>query len=175
MRLLGPLVLADGTARHVPVAGTRLRVLLAALALQANTPVSADMLAEAVWDGARPAAPAVTLRSHIARLRRLLGPEADRVEACEPGYLIRLERGELDVARFEALSRQAGAAVRAGQWAQAAGPAATEALGLWRGAALADVASRLLRDRWCYTWNSCRCWRWTGGFRLTCMRVGMSS
>ena len=147
VRLLGPLVLADGTARHVPVAGTRLRVLLAALALQANTPVSADMLAEAVWDGARPAAPAVTLRSHIARLRRLLGPEADRVEACEPGYLIRLERGELDVARFEALCRDAGAAVRAGEWARTADTAA-RALELWRGTPLPDVPSQLLRDRW---------------------------
>jgi DNA-binding SARP family transcriptional activator/tetratricopeptide (TPR) repeat protein len=145
--LLGPLVLADRTGRHVPVAGPRLRVLLAALALQANTPVSTDMLAEAVWDGVPPPAAARTLRSHVARLRRLLGPEAGRVESCEPGYLIRVDPGDLDVARFEALCREAGAAVRAGEWARTADTAA-RALELWRGTPLADIPSRLIRDQW---------------------------
>ena len=145
--LLGPLVLADATGRSVEVAGSRLRVLLAALLLHPNTPVPADVLAEAVWDGAPPPGAARTLRSHIARLRRLLGPEAQRLEAREPGYLIRLEPAELDVAQFEALCRDAGVAFRAGEWASTA-DMTVRALGLWRGAPLADVPSQLLREQW---------------------------
>lgn len=38
--LLGPLVLADASGRPVKVAGPRLRVLLTALLLHANTPAT---------------------------------------------------------------------------------------------------------------------------------------
>ena len=48
---------------------------------------------------------------------------------------------------FEALTRQAGAAVRAGRWTEAA-RAAARALAPWRGEPLADVPSELLRHRW---------------------------
>jgi DNA-binding SARP family transcriptional activator/tetratricopeptide (TPR) repeat protein len=145
--LLGPLVLTDATGRSVRVAGPRLRVLLAALLLHANTPVSADMLAEAVWDGVPPPAAAQTLRSHIVRLRRVLGPEAGRVAARHPGYLIHVEPAELDVAQFEALCRDVDATLRVGEWARAVDTAA-RALKLWRGTPLADVPSQSLRDRW---------------------------
>jgi DNA-binding SARP family transcriptional activator/tetratricopeptide (TPR) repeat protein len=145
--LLGPLVLADATGSSVEVAGSRLRVLLAALLLHPNAPVPVGVLAEAVWDGAPPPGAARTLRSHITRLRRLLGPEAQRLVAREPGYLIRFEPAELDVAQFEALCRDAGAAFRAGDWATTADTTG-RALSLWRGAPLADVPSQLLRDQW---------------------------
>jgi DNA-binding SARP family transcriptional activator len=144
--LLGPLVLTDATGRALEVPGARLRVLLASLLLRANTPVSTDMLADLVWDGAVPPAAARTLRSHVARLRRLLDTEAHRVMAREPGYLICVEPAELDVAVFERLCHDAGVALRAGQWANAAG-AAGRALGLWRGEPLMDVPSQLLHEQ----------------------------
>jgi tetratricopeptide (TPR) repeat protein len=82
------------------------------------------------------------------RLRRRLDKRAAaRVVTRAPGYLIEVSDGELDASRFEALTRQAGAAVRADRWAEAALTAA-QALGLWRGAPLADIPSQLLRDRW---------------------------
>jgi DNA-binding SARP family transcriptional activator/tetratricopeptide (TPR) repeat protein len=143
--LLGALLLKDEDGGLVPVDGARLRVLLAALLLQAGTPVSAEMLAEAVWDGAPPPAAARTLRSHVGRLRRVLGPEAVRVVALEPGYLIRVEPAELDVFEFERLCQAAGAALREGAW-QPAADAAAEALGLWRGQPLLDIPSQVLRD-----------------------------
>jgi len=144
--LLGPLVVADAAGGRVEVSGQRLRVLLAALLLHANTPVSGEVLAVAVWDGAPGPAAVRTLRSHIARLRRLLGPEAGRVAAREPGYLIRAKPSELDVAVFEALCHDADTALRAGAWAEASGHA-TRALALWRGPALADVPSQPLYDQ----------------------------
>jgi DNA-binding SARP family transcriptional activator/tetratricopeptide (TPR) repeat protein len=146
--LLGTLVLADGAGDLVAVSGGRQRALLASLLLSANVPVSADALAEAVWDGSPPAGAAATLRSHVRRLRQALGPEvAARIRACEPGYLIFAGEPDLDVLGFEAGCREAGAARRAGRWADASVIAA-RALGLWRGTPLLDVPSQVLRDRY---------------------------
>jgi DNA-binding SARP family transcriptional activator len=52
--LLGPLLATDDAGVVVQLAGARLRVLLAALALSAGRPVAGDALAEFVWDGAPP-------------------------------------------------------------------------------------------------------------------------
>jgi DNA-binding SARP family transcriptional activator len=143
--LLGPL-LVRGADEAVPVAGSRLRVLLAALLLHADTPVSWEVLAEAVWDGAPPRGAARTLRSHIRRLRRALGTQAAaRIVASGPGYLMDVRPGELDVLEFEALCRESGDALRARSWNEAS-HAASRALALCRGEPLLDIPSQVLRD-----------------------------
>jgi DNA-binding SARP family transcriptional activator/tetratricopeptide (TPR) repeat protein len=144
--LLGPLVIVGDSGQQASLAGPRLRVLLTALLLRANTPVSAHALAEAVWDGKLPPAAMETLRSYVRRLRRALGPQGGAlIEARDPGYLIRLSGAELDVLEFETLCREAAAARRAAAWSLAS-DAATRALELWRGPPLLDVPSRLLHD-----------------------------
>ena len=143
--LLGPLIVADSAGDPVAIAGRRLRVLLAALLLRANIPVPADELAEMVWDGSPPPGAAVSLRSYVKRLRRTVDPEAARIAASDPGYLIRVERAELDVLEFEALCRDARTALRADE-CEDASAAATRALGLWRGVPLLDVPAEGLRD-----------------------------
>jgi DNA-binding SARP family transcriptional activator len=144
--LLGQLRVADEAGEPVEVPGTRLRVLLAALVLRANTPVGVEALIEEVWDGAPPTAAARTLSSHVGRLRRALGVEAGRVVTHDPGYLLRVRRGELDASGFEACCREAGSALRETAWARTSDVAA-RALALWRGQPLLDVPSQLLRDR----------------------------
>ncbi len=141
--ILGPLLVRDGDAvADVPAA--RQRVLLAALLVHAGRAVPADALAEVVWDGAPSAGAAVTLRSHVSRLRRALGPGAGaRVVTRYPGYLVEAGQEEVDLLRFACLCREGGAAMRAGAWARAH-EMLGEALGLWRGAALADIPSQLL-------------------------------
>jgi DNA-binding SARP family transcriptional activator/tetratricopeptide (TPR) repeat protein len=122
--------------------------LLAVLLWRANQPLPPDELAELVWDGAPPAGAAAATRVLVMRLRRQLDERAAaRIVTRPAGYVIEVSGGELDAAQFEALTEQAGAAVRGGRWAQAARDA-SEALGLWRGAPLADVPSQLVRDRW---------------------------
>jgi pimeloyl-ACP methyl ester carboxylesterase len=74
-----------------------------------------------------PTAPDQVLPGEIAGASR--GP---------PGYLIRVTPGELDAPRFEHLARDGETALAAGDGALAA-RRLDEALGLWRGAALADV------------------------------------
>jgi DNA-binding SARP family transcriptional activator/tetratricopeptide (TPR) repeat protein len=142
--LLGPLVVSDSTGGPVAIAGPRLRVLLAALLLRANIPVSAGELAEMVWDGSPPPSAVVTLRSYIRRLRREVGPGAERISVSDPGYVIRVEPAELDVLEFEALCQDTRAALRAGECADASA-AAARAMGLWRAAPLLDVPSEALR------------------------------
>ena len=142
--LLGPMRV-DAAAGAAP-GGARLRVLLAALLLHANTPVAAEALAEAVWDGSPPAGAVDTLRSYVQRLRRTLGPEAGaRIATRAPGYLINVSESELDVRQFEALCNQASSLLGGGAWDQAAA-AAARALELWRGVPLLDVPSQGLRD-----------------------------
>ena len=144
--VLGPLAMHDDAGVRIEPPAPRLRVLLVALLLQPNAPVSAETLADAVWDGAPPPAAVETLRSYIRRLRRALGPAgAARIEARDPGYLIRVRPAELDVLEFEDWCRQADAALRRRAWAQA-GVAAGRAMDLWRGAPLLDVPSQVLRD-----------------------------
>jgi DNA-binding SARP family transcriptional activator/tetratricopeptide (TPR) repeat protein len=147
--VLGPLqVTAGDSGEPRTISATRLRVLLAVLLWRANQPVPADELAELVWDGEPPAGAREAVRALVMRLRRRLDPRAAaRIVTRAPGYAIEISADELDASAFETLTRRAAAAVRAGQWAQAA-PAATEALGLWRGTPLADIPSELLRDQW---------------------------
>jgi DNA-binding SARP family transcriptional activator len=147
--VLGSLqVTADDGAEPGTVSATRLRVLLAVLLWRANQPVPADELAELVWDGAPPAGAPEAVRALVMRLRRRLDPQAAaRIVTRAPGYAIEISGDELDASQFETLTRQAGAAVRAGQWEQAARTAA-KALELWRGAPLADIPSQLLWNQW---------------------------
>jgi DNA-binding SARP family transcriptional activator/tetratricopeptide (TPR) repeat protein len=120
-------------------------VLLAALLMHAGDPVAADALAELVWDGSPPPGAAVTLRSHVARLRRVLGPRAGaRLVTRYPGYLLQATEEEVDALRFRCLCRDGAAALREAAWARA-DRLLGEALDLWRGAPLADIKSESLR------------------------------
>ena len=141
--ILGPLLVCDGES-VISVPAARHRALLAVLLLHAGRIVNADTLAEIVWDGAPPAGAGTTLRSHVSRLRQVLGPHAGtRVVTRYPGYLIEAREEEVDLLRFRRLYREGGTAVRAGHWAQAA-ETLGEALGIWRGAPLADIPGELL-------------------------------
>ena len=145
--ILGPLQVADDAGTEIRLPTGRLRVLLAGLLTQANHAVPVDELVELLWDGAPSARAARTVRVHVVRLRRALGPSAAaRIVTQPPGYLCRADEDELDVLRFEKLCRQARSAARERAWPRAAA-LLTEALGLWRGVPLADVPSDLLRQR----------------------------
>lgn len=145
--LLGPLVVTDGTSDVKMPAGSRLRVLLAALLLHANVPIPAGALAEIVWDGSPPPAAVDTLRSYIRRLRKALGRDATtRIAARGAGYLIRVDEPELDTLEFAARCQDTRAALRAGEW-QDSSVAAAQALGLWRAVPLLDVPSETLRAK----------------------------
>ena len=135
-RILGPLEVVDA-GQPVPLGGAKQRMLLALLLLTPNRPVSVDRLIEAIWSGDPPAAAPNALQYHVSQLRKALGEAV--VVTQEPGYLIRVERGQLDLLRFEQLVGQAERAAPA-----EASRLLGEALGLWRGEALAELADDVL-------------------------------
>jgi predicted ATPase/DNA-binding SARP family transcriptional activator len=136
VRLLGP-VQAVRAGREVPLGGPRQRAVLALLVLEAGRVVLAGRLIEELWRGSPPAGAAVTLRSYVSRLRSALAPEVP-VVARGGGYAIDIGPDQLDAGRFERLVAAGHDALARGQ-AVAAGARFREALGLWRGPALADV------------------------------------
>ncbi|MER7576232.1 BTAD domain-containing putative transcriptional regulator [Streptomyces sp. NPDC126514] len=138
--LLGPPVLYDhgGDGAVVrPVGSPKLRALLAALLLEAGRTVSVDALKDALWGGAPPASAHASLHNHVTRLRRLLDDPA-RLRAVSPGYLLRVDDGELDVHVFEAHLATARAAHASRDWRRTLCEC-TAALALWRGAPLSGL------------------------------------
>ncbi len=133
--VLGPLSISQNGG-PVSLGGRKQRTLLAVLLLHANDVVHRDQLIDALWGEEPPASAAESLDTYVYRLRKALGH--DRLPRNAGGYLLRVEPGELDVERFERLVASAGSAAEAGDHAAAVG-ALTEALGLWRGSAWAEL------------------------------------
>jgi predicted ATPase/DNA-binding SARP family transcriptional activator len=135
-RVLGP-VEAVGVDGPLPLGAPKQRALLALLLLHANEVVPRERLVDAVWGDSPPRSAVQSLQVYVHALRRALG--ADRVETRGTGYRLRLEPGELDLARFEQLTARGGDALASGRPADAAEDL-RRALALWIGAPLGDLA-----------------------------------
>ncbi|MES9542295.1 BTAD domain-containing putative transcriptional regulator [Actinomadura sp. NPDC000600] len=132
--VLGPVEVRAGEAA-VPVGGPLVRALLAMLLLDAGRIVPTERLIDGLYGEDPPSGAANALQSQVSRLRRGLG-DAALVEGTAAGYRIAVRREDVDVHRFQRLVADAKAAGRH----EAAG-LLREALGLWRGPALADVSA----------------------------------
>ncbi len=119
----------------MPLPSGRQRSLLALLLLGGGVPLSRDRLIDELWEERLPASAVSALHVHLSKLRGLLVLEA-------AGYALRPGGFEVDVWRFDALVEQARA--DGGQ----AGPLLGEALGLFRGDPLCDVASEGSVAQW---------------------------
>ncbi len=135
-RLLGPLAV---TVEGEPLAlgGQKRRALLAALLLEANRIVSRDRLIDALWGEEPPDTARNTIQVYVSQLRKLL-PEGT-LETAPPGYRLAVDPEAIDLFRFIQLTQQARAALTVGNASDAA-ETLREALALWRGPALADLA-----------------------------------
>ncbi len=99
-------------------------------------------LAEAVWGEALPASPRKVVQTYVARLRKLLGGSG-LIQSRPGGYVLAVARADVDVGRFEVLVERAREAAGRGD-RHAEAEVLRQALGLWRGEPLADVASEVL-------------------------------
>ncbi|WP_143664684.1 BTAD domain-containing putative transcriptional regulator, partial [Streptomyces sp. NRRL B-24572] len=142
-RVLGPCQAFrtdDGT--EAALSGARLRALLTALAAAGGRAVGPGALIDQVWADGDPADDqdrTAALQALVGRLRRALGREA---VVSEPGgYRLAADPDAVDLHRFERLAAEGAAALAAGHAARAAA-LLDEALGLWRGPALADLPGR---------------------------------
>jgi DNA-binding SARP family transcriptional activator/streptogramin lyase len=147
--LLGPIEVAVG-GRQVDLGGPTQRAVLACLVLRANRDVTFDELVDVLWGEDPPRTARRTLQTYVFRLRRsLAGAAPDRsldIETTASGYRLALGRARVDAIDFERLLE----AARSGDPAARRGRL-DEALGLWRGRALAD-----LRDHPAFTASATR-------------------
>jgi DNA-binding SARP family transcriptional activator len=140
--LLGPVRLSvDGRAILLPA---KQRTLVAMLALQPNRTVSTHRLIDGIWgEDATPTA-AKTLHTHVFQLRRLLEQSEPSNADGTPiltegqGYRLRIDPDAVDVHRFERLLILARGSIELDP--RQAADQLREALALWQGPPLADVA-----------------------------------
>ncbi len=127
-RILGPLeVVEDG--RPISIRRGKEQALLAYLLLHANEVVPSGTLIDVLWDERPPPTASKILQNGVSHLRKQLGN--GRLETKDPGYLLRVEKDELDLERFERLAREGREA---------------EALALWRGTPLLDLREERFAD-----------------------------
>jgi predicted ATPase/DNA-binding SARP family transcriptional activator len=133
--MLGPLSLRDGADQEIEVGGARLRMLLVRLALDAGRIVPSESLIDGLWGEQPPSDAMNALQSLVSRLRK--AGIAKQLESHSVGYS--LAATEVDVHTFERLAVEGSRLLRNDQVTRAA-EILREALDLWRGPALVDVA-----------------------------------
>ena len=142
-RLLGPVEAVDDDRVAAVGAGKRL-ALLALLLVHRNELLPAERLIDELWGEAPPATAAKSLQVHVSQLRKALraagdAANGDRLVTRGHGYALRVEPDEVDSERFERSLREAQRSLAAGD-ARRACARLDEALALWRGDPLSDVA-----------------------------------
>src|SRR6266508_5549330 len=131
-RILGPLEVCGETGT-LPLGGAKQRALLAILLVRVNEVVSAERLLDDLWGERQPKSGAKALHVYVSQLRKVVGE--GRILTQPPGYMLRLGQDEFDVARVERLREQAR-----GAEPHEASALLRDALAMWRGSPLADVA-----------------------------------
>jgi DNA-binding SARP family transcriptional activator/tetratricopeptide (TPR) repeat protein len=137
--VLGPLEVRVGK-ELVPVTASKERAVLSLLALRAGGQVSTHELVDAVWGDDPPLTASKGLHTYVSHLRHLLPPAC--ISTTPSGYRLRIDPEAVDALLFRQLvagsRRQSlSASLRAAEL--------TEALNLWRGDALTDLADHDIR------------------------------
>ncbi|GAA0472219.1 BTAD domain-containing putative transcriptional regulator [Streptomyces sp. NPDC046215] len=154
IRLLGPVqyVSAEGTATRPGAPGPQ--AVLAALALRAGNLVTIDELIDGLYHDDPPSSARRVVVNYVHRLRT----HFDRVDAgggerpssvigtTADGYVLRLPEGDVDALRFGLLTARARNLARGGD-PSAAAACLEEALGMWRGPALAGLPGPGAQDQ----------------------------
>jgi DNA-binding SARP family transcriptional activator/Tfp pilus assembly protein PilF len=143
--VLGPVeIWANG--RTVDAGHARQRAVLAVLLLEAGRAVPLEVLIDRVWGDDPPRSVRSVVYGYVARLKTLVRSGQDpgvSLSRRTEGYLLQAESDQVDLGRFRRLAAQAAGAAAAGDDERAAA-ALTEAVGLWRGPALAGLDSAWL-------------------------------
>ncbi len=145
-RLFGPIEVTDADGRAVDLGTPKQRAVLAMLALEPGRVVSLDRLIDELWSGEAPSSATGTLQAYVFQLRRALEPGRPPrtppkvLVTREPGYLLAVAPGQVDLVRFTALAEDGGRALARGEHAAAA-ESLRGALETWRGEPLAEFTA----------------------------------
>src|SRR4051794_34734566 len=132
-RVLGPLEVVADDGEALALGGQKQRAVLGFLLLRANRVVATDLLVDALWGDNPPRTATTSLQNAISALRKLVG--ADVLVTKPPGYSLVVSADSFDLARFEALVSEARSLEP-----EARALALRDALALWRGDPLSDLA-----------------------------------
>ncbi|MCW8101755.1 AfsR/SARP family transcriptional regulator [Streptomyces tauricus] len=139
--VLGPVGAWRGEV-EVELGPPQQRSVLAVLLLAEGSQVPASGLVDAVWGSAAPASAVNILRGYVHRLRKSLEPgenaSSSVIRSTGDGYQLRVSPDELDLSVFRELLLLAEGARGAGD-TEGVVKYLRDALGLWRGVALAGV------------------------------------
>ncbi|NUW46645.1 AfsR/SARP family transcriptional regulator [Nonomuraea rhodomycinica] len=144
-RLLGPLEVLDAHGRPVELGTRKQRAVLAMLALEPGRIVSLDRLIDELWSGEPPSSAMGSLQVYIAKLRKALEPDRPPrtppavLVTREPGYLLSVAPGQVDLVRFSTWAEDGSRALGLGEHAMALRHL-DRALAAWRGEPLAEFA-----------------------------------
>ncbi|MFE3057875.1 BTAD domain-containing putative transcriptional regulator [Nocardia sp. NPDC059239] len=139
--ILGPIEARRADGGPFPIGGPQVRALLAVLALDAGRVVGRERLIDDLYGSEPPGDAGHALQSQVSRLRRALRTgvgDGEFVESAGAGYRLAVDPESVDALRFARLAAQGRKALR-DRDSGAAMTLLDEALGLWRGPALADV------------------------------------
>jgi predicted ATPase/DNA-binding SARP family transcriptional activator len=131
-RILGPLEVRE-RGRPIAVRRGKERALLAILLLRPGECISSDALVDELWGDDPPRTAKAALQNNVAHLRRALGPAV--LVSGVGGYLLDIEPEQVDLGRFEHLVAE-GRVAKGEERIEKL----REALELWRGPPLADLA-----------------------------------
>ena len=129
---------ADSAWRPTPLGGAKQRALLGMLLLHANEVVSRERLIDELWGEVWTPSAGHRLETQISRLRKTLELNGQLVSG-RGGYALEVDPMLIDAYRFERPLEEGRREAAVGQTAEAA-QTLREALSLWRGGALADLA-----------------------------------
>jgi peptide/nickel transport system substrate-binding protein len=139
--VMGPLEVR-GPVGAVALGGGKQRLLLALLVLHAGEVVPRTAVVDALWPEHPPRSAAQSVESYVSRVRaalRAAGAEEEIIAATPAGYRLVRDGNRFDHEAFTELAMDAAWALERGE-AQVAAERAREALALWRGSALAEIA-----------------------------------
>ena len=134
--VLGPLQVETGRG-SIRLGSAKERGLLAWLAVRGGDGSTPADLMEALWGDDPPRSARKAIQTYVSHLRRVL--PTGLIPTTPSGNVLDLPGDQLDAVRFERLVEEGRRSLRDGD-ASSGSPVLREALGLWRGAALSDVA-----------------------------------
>ena len=135
--ILGPLRVTGG--ERCPVGGTKVRAVLARLALNTGSVVSCEDLVDELWGDRPPRHAKNALQANIARLRRMIEDAGGHaaLQTVDQGYLLDIAPDAVDANRFHRLAASGARCLT--DRPQVAVERLDQALRLWRGPALLDA------------------------------------
>ncbi|HEV7648549.1 MAG TPA: BTAD domain-containing putative transcriptional regulator [Actinophytocola sp.] len=142
---MGPLELTSNGREH-DIGGSRQRVVLVMLALNANRVVPVGLLIDAVWNTTPPNTARAQIQICVSALRKIFAVTGVplQIRTRPPGYQLEIPADQLDTEQFAGLVTAARTHAAAERNSEAVATLRS-ALALWRGNALAGLESDLVR------------------------------